>query len=112
MPEHCNWCETAVPDDGGFRVAEPEEQRRAVFCRLEHVVPWVMRGAAWEPGRIVPTGEPDDALGRCALCGDPLGAKRVLVVRHRGTHRIGDAFCGLEHVLEWAKGGGRYKAAS
>jgi hypothetical protein len=34
------------------------------------------------------------------------------VVRHRGHHRIGDAFCRLEHLEEWAKGGGRYKAAS
>jgi hypothetical protein len=112
MPEHCTWCDTAVDADDGFRVAEPEGEHKAVFCRLEHVVPWIMQGAAWEPGRIVATGEPDDALGRCALCGDALGDTRVLVVRHRGRHRIGDAFCRLEHLLDWAKGGGRYKAAS
>jgi hypothetical protein len=112
MPEHCTWCGTAVPADDGFRVGEPEEQRKAVFCRLEHVVPWIMQGGEWETGRIVPSGEPDDALGRCALCGDALGPERVLVVRHRGQHRIGDAFCRLEHLRDWAKGGGRYKAAS
>lgn len=113
MPDElCTWCGTPVGDDEGFRVAEPEEQRKAVFCRLEHVVPWAIRGAEWEPGRIVRAGEPDDALGRCALCGDPLGVERILVVRHRGQHRIGDAFCRLEHFAEWAKGGGRYKAAS
>jgi hypothetical protein len=112
MSEHCTWCETAVPEDAGFRVAEPDQRRKAVFCRLEHVVPWILRGPTWETGRIVASGEPDDALGRCAQCGDPLGADRVLVVRHRGHHRIGDAFCRLEHLEEWAKGGGRYKAAS
>jgi hypothetical protein len=112
MPELCSWCGTPVPADDGFRVAEPEEQRKAVFCRLEHVVPWIIQGPAWDGGRIIPSGEPDDALGRCALCGDPLGVGRILVVRHRGQHRIGDAFCRLEHLEDWAKGGGRYKAAS
>ena len=112
MPEHCTWCGTAVPDDDGFRVAEPEEGHKAVFCRLEHIVPWIIQGTAWQPGRIVPSGDPDDALGRCALCGDALGVERVLVVRHRGQHRIGDAFCRMEHLEDWAKGGGRYKTAS
>jgi hypothetical protein len=112
MPELCNWCGTEVPEDDGFRVAEPEERRKAVFCRLEHVVPWLLRGPEWHTGTIVPNGDPDDALGRCAQCGDALGTDRVLVVRHRGQHRIGDAFCRLEHLEAWAKGGGRYKAAS
>jgi hypothetical protein len=112
MPELCSWCGTPVPADDGFRVAEPEERRKAVFCRLEHVVPWIIQGPAWDSGHIVPDGDPDDALGRCAQCGDPLGVERVLVVRHRGQHRIGDAFCRLEHLEDWAKGGGRYKAAS
>jgi hypothetical protein len=112
MAEQCTWCATGVGADEGFRVGEPESERKAVFCRLEHVVPWIMQGAAWDDGSIVGNGEPDDALGRCALCGADLGAERVLVVRHRGRHRIADAFCRLDHLLEWAKGGGRYKAAS
>jgi hypothetical protein len=111
MAEQCSWCGTDVDADNGFRVAEPVGERRAVFCRLEHVVPWVIRGARWEPGRIVRPDEPDDALGRCALCGGELGDRRVLVVRHRGEHRIADAFCGLEHLGAWAKAGGRYQAA-
>jgi hypothetical protein len=112
MAEQCTWCGTAVGSDDGFRVAEPEGERRATFCRLEHVVPWILQGAEWEAGRIVGAGEPDDALGRCAQCGGLLGDARVLVVRHRAHHRIGDAFCRLEHLLDWAKGGGRYKTAS
>lgn len=112
MAEQCAWCSRTVRGDDGFRVAEPAAARRASFCRLEHVVPWIIHGPEWERGRIVRPGEPDDALGRCALCGGELGDERVLVVRHRGQHRIGDAFCRLDHLLEWAKGGGRYRAAS
>jgi hypothetical protein len=32
----------------------------------------------------------------------------VLLVRHRGEHRIGDAFCTVEHLAQWAKAGGRW----
>jgi hypothetical protein len=112
MSAECTWCGTAVGEDDGFRVGQPEGEHLAVFCRLEHVVPWILQGPTWEDGRIVASGEPDDALGRCAQCGDPLGAERVLVVRHRDRHRIADAFCRLEHLLDWAKGGGRYRTAS
>jgi len=112
MFESCSWCATTVGEDAGFRIGPSESEGRAVFCRLEHVVPWIIQGAAWEDGRIVKGGEPSDGLGRCALCGDRLGRDRLLLVRHRGRHRIADAFCRLDHVLEWAKGGGRYRAAS
>jgi hypothetical protein len=112
MAEQCSWCGTTVGPDQGWRVAEPVAERKAVFCRLEHVVPWVIQGPRWTPGRIVRQDEPDDGLGRCALCGDDLGDTRVLAVRHRGEHRIADCFCRIDHLLEWAKGGGRYRAAS
>jgi hypothetical protein len=32
----------------------------------------------------------------------------VVLVRHRGEHRIADAFCGTAHLMEWAKRGGRW----
>jgi len=105
----CSWCGVDVGRDEGFRATEPEGERMAVFCRLEHVVPWAIQGAHWEPGRILPPGDPGDGLGRCAHCGGPLGDRRVLLVRHRGEHRIGDAFCGVDHMLEWAKAGGRWR---
>jgi hypothetical protein len=111
MSEQCSWCSADVGADDGFRVGEPERDHRAVFCRLEHVVPWVIQGAEWDSGRITARDEPDDGLGRCALCGGELRDDRVLVVRHRGAHRIADAFCRVDHLLDWAKGGGRYKAA-
>jgi hypothetical protein len=40
-----------------------------------------------------------------------LGDDLIVIVRHRGQHRIADGFCGLEHLLEWAKAGGRYGVA-
>jgi hypothetical protein len=106
----CSWCGVEVGTDEGFRASEPEGERKAAFCRLEHVVPWAIQGAHWEPGTILQPGEPDDGLGRCAHCGGPLGDRRVLLVRHRGEHRIADAFCGVDHLLQWAKAGGRWQA--
>lgn len=111
MAEQCSWCGVAVDRDDGFRACEPEGERRACFCRLEHVVPWIIQGAHWDPGRLLGDDEPDDALGRCALCGGPLEERRVLLVRHRGEHRIADAFCEVDHLMEWAKAGGRWRAA-
>src|SRR5215207_5184232 len=99
--EVCSWCGVDVDLDDGFRLAEPVGERRAVFCRLEHVVPWVIQGAHWEAGRLLGPGEPDDGLGRCAHCGGDLGDRR-----------IADAFCGTDHLLAWAKAGGRWQRAS
>jgi len=96
-----------APDDG-FRAAQPAEMRHAVFCRLEHVVPWTIQGAEWQDGPGLEPGDDADGLGRCVRCGGQLGDERVILVRHRGEHRIGDAFCGTEHLLEWAKAGGRW----
>ena len=75
------------------------------------MVPWAIRGAHWEPGSILESDDPGEGLGRCARCGGPLGPRRVLVVRHRGEHRIADAFCELDHLVEWAKAGGRWAAS-
>ena len=92
--------------DDGYRAWEPAGARRAAFCRLEHVVPWVIQGAHWSTGEAPAGG--DDSLGACAHCAGPLGDRRVLLVRHRGEYRIADAFCELDHLLTWAKAGGRY----
>ena len=47
--------------------------------------------------------------GECAHCGAVLGDVYVLLVRHRGEHRIRDAFCSADHMAEWAKAGGRWR---
>lgn len=104
----CSWCGTRVPADEGFRLTEPEGTRRATFCRLEHIVPWALQGAHWEPGTWLDPDDADEGLGRCVHCGARLGVRRVLLVRHRGEHRIGDAFCGVDHLLAWARAGGRW----
>jgi hypothetical protein len=106
----CSWCGTPVEPDGGYRVAEPAGERRAVFCRLEHIVPWVIQGADWSPG--TEPGPQHNGLGRCAWCAQPVDERVVLLVRHRGAHRIGDAFCSTDHLLEWSKAGGRWRSVS
>jgi hypothetical protein len=107
--ERCSWCGVHVEADDGFRVGEPESERRAVFCRLEHIVPWLMRGAVWEPGSPLAPGDDPDGLGRCAWCAGPLDERHIMVIRHRGQHRIADALCSSEHLLAWSKGGGRWR---
>lgn len=80
----------------------------AGFCRLEHVVPWAIKGARWEPGELDEAAGLTDSPTHCAHCGGELPDRYVLVVRHRGEHRIPDAFCSADHMADWAKQGGRW----
>ena len=107
--DRCSWCGVAVAADEGFRASEPVGERRAAFCRLEHIVPWVLQGAHWEAGTL--GGVDDDAvgLGRCAHCAGSVDDTYVLLVRHRGPHRIADTFCDAEHLRDWATAGGRWR---
>ncbi len=106
--ERCTWCGAAVDRDDGYRLREKPGARRAVFCRLEHVVPWAMKGPHWEAGD--PDTEPvvEESPDSCARCEAPLTDVRVTLVRHRGEHRIPDAFCSVDHLADWARAGGRY----
>jgi hypothetical protein len=106
----CSWCGAGVEPDEGFRVYEPAGERRATFCRLEHIVPWAIQGAHWEPGALAEPPELDEGPLRCAHCNAELGDVHVLAVSHRGEHRVPDAFCSADHLLEWAKAGGRWAA--
>jgi hypothetical protein len=103
----CTWCGEPVATGEGFRALEPAGARTATFCRLEHVVPWAIRGAHWEAAGAE-LAMPADVRD-CAHCGGPLDATAVLLVRERGDARIRDGFCGVEHLLAWAKAGGRYR---
>src|SRR5690349_19057626 len=116
-PLSCTWCGDAVEASDGYRLREHEHGQAAhggaVFCRLEHIVPWAMQGAHWEAG--LSTGEPIESPGlagrsECAHCGAPLGDAHLLLVKHRGEHRIPDAFCSVDHLLSWAKAGGRWRS--
>jgi len=131
--EQCTWCGAEVDADDGFRAyllsaaanraAGSTGEQRAVFCRLEHLVPWsiqMMRGtssdegeeqrvSSWEEGEMSGSPALDEGATACSHCSAELGEARVLLVRHRGEHRVADAFCGVDHMNEWAKAGGRWQ---
>ena len=67
-----------------------------------------MQGAHWEPGALDEPAEVDSGQ-RCSQCDAELGEVHVLLVRHRGDHRVADAFCSVEHMSDWAKAGGRWQ---
>jgi len=103
----CDWCHVEVLDDDGFRLIKPKHKLIATFDRLEHVVPWIMKGPDWH---IAKAGLeiPDDVPTVDSQTGEELGDDPVLLVRHRGDIRVADAFANTDNALEWAKAGGRY----
>ena len=105
----CSWCGTEIEADDGYRAYEPAGERAAAFCRLEHVVPWAIQGAHWSAGTVADAAGIEPEERRCSHCDAELGDVRVLFVRHRGEHRIADAFCGVEHLRSWAAAGGRWR---
>jgi hypothetical protein len=105
----CSWCGAHVERDDGFRMSEEPGARNAIFCRLEHVVPWAMQGAHWEPGDADEPSDLTRGIDECAQCGMALGDVRVALIRHRGEHRIPDVFCSVDHAADWAKAGGRWR---
>jgi hypothetical protein len=107
--ESCTWCGEAVGVGDGFRLFEPAGDRRAVFCRLEHVVPWAIQGAHWEAGEMPQRSSTGEEPISCSRCGQELGEVHLRLVRHRGEHRVPDCFCSVDHLLEWAKAGGRWQ---
>jgi hypothetical protein len=107
--DHCSWCGKPVEREDGYRVGELPGARRASFCRLEHVVPWHIQGSHWEAGELEEPSGLTEALEACAQCGEPLEDVRILLIRHRGDHRIPDAFCSVDHLSDWAKAGGRWR---
>jgi hypothetical protein len=107
--QRCTWCGAPVDRDDGFRLIESPGERSAVFCRLEHVVPWAFQGAHWRAGEVEEPSSLGDSLDSCAHCDAPLTEVRVTLVRHRGEHRIPDAFCSVDHAAAWARAGGRWR---
>ena len=105
--ELCTWCGADVEAGDGYRLTESPGDRSAVFCRLEHVVPWALKGAHWAAGGGQEAG--GEGLETCAECGEPLGDVQVTLTRHRGEHRIHDAFCSVDHAAAWARAGGRWR---
>lgn len=104
----CAWCGTRVALDDGFRAFAPAGERQSLFCRLEHIVAWGIRGAHWQAGMDPDAVAADQGVSRCAFCDSQLADIHVLLVRARGEHRIPDGFCSVDHMVEWAKAGGRW----
>ena len=107
--ERCSWCGAPLEAGDGWRAAERAGERVAGFCRLEHVVPWSLKGAHWDAGTLREPAHLEDSLTHCAHCEEELPEHYVLLVRHRGEHRIPDAFCSVGHMTEWCKRGGRWQ---
>lgn len=85
IPERCAWCGADV-DAGDCWVARARGGEEAAFCRLEHVVPWEMRGGGGE-----------------------WAAGSVELVRHRGGHQLVEAFDSSEEMRKWAAKGGPWQ---
>ena len=94
----CSWCSEAVEAHDGFRLLEPAGERHAAFCPLEHAVPWAMEAPHWEPGAAEEPPGIERSLEACAHCGVQLPDTSVVLVRHRGEHRIPDGFCSVDHL--------------
>jgi hypothetical protein len=109
MALSCSWCGEPIGADEGFRAYEPAGERAAAFCRLEHVVPWAINGPHWAAGTVAEPSEVAAGPRQCSRCEAELDDVYVLLVHHRGDHRIADAFCTVEHLREWAGAGGRWR---
>jgi hypothetical protein len=107
--EPCTWCGDDVGPDDGFRAYELAGGRRAVFCRLEHIIPWVIQGSHWGAAGLSESAGTETPPSGCSHCVAQLGEGHVLLVRHRGAHRIADGFCSVTHMRDWAKAGGRWR---
>ena len=105
----CTRCGAAIDAEDGFRLFETAGSGKAAFCRLEHVIPWAIQGADWESGAFREPPPSADLPDQCAHCGQPLPEDALLLVRHRAGHRIPDEFCSIDHLLAWAKAGGRWQ---
>lgn len=78
----------------------------AAFCRLEHVVPWLMEKNDWHilrQAEVPPSADPF-----CVVTGNELDEAALYLVRRHGDIEVVDGFSGPEEVLTWAKAGGRY----
>ena len=105
----CTWCAREIDPQDGYRLRAEPGERRAAFCRLEHVIPWVIRGARWEVTQVDEPEEPAGGVDRCVQCEVPLAEGHLVLVRRRGEHRISDGFCSVDHLAAWAKAGGRWR---
>ncbi|MEX2194707.1 MAG: hypothetical protein WD844_05425 [Thermoleophilaceae bacterium] len=91
----CSWCSRGLDPADCWLLADPAGGRAAAFCRLEHIVPWVIRGPRWSPGAPDLPEHPD---------------ARLVLVRRRGAHAIAEGFASVGDLADWAKAGGPWAA--
>lgn len=104
--ERCDWCGIELTEEMGYRLLWPGKSLGTAFCRLEHIVPFLMQKDQWHIRQGVEI--PADAPGLSTATGNKLGEDALYLVHHRGEHRITDSFEGKEDLLEWARAGGHF----
>jgi len=102
----CDWCGVELTDDMGYRLLWPGKSLGTAFCRLEHIVPFLMQKDQWHIWKGVEI--PADASNVSAATGQDVGENALYLVHHRGEHRITDTFEGKDDLKEWAKAGGHF----
>lgn len=102
----CDWCTVKISEDDGYRLLRPARKMGAAFCRLEHVVPWLMKKNDWHIWTDMET--PEEAELHLPEGETDLGEDPYYLVRHRGEYRIADGFADRETLMAWATAGGRY----
>ena len=108
--ERCTWCGAEV--EPGRRLSAPTSRRASAApssAAWSTSIPWSIQGAHWDAGTLTEPVGLDEGASRCSHCGEQLTDAHVLLVRHRGDHRVADAFCSVDHLNEWAKAGGRWQ---
>jgi hypothetical protein len=105
----CDWCGVYLDDESAIKLLWPSRSLGAAFCRLEHVVPWIMTKNDWHIWDRVEV--PEGAADSCAQSGVDLDEGAIYLSREREGIQIADGFAGPEELLAWAKAGGRYGRA-
>jgi hypothetical protein len=107
IADRCARCGRDLGDGDAFALTGGDPGERASFCRLEHVVAWVLRGATWDPAGSV-ARRPAELPERCSQC--DASAPALVLVHHRLGSEVIDGFCSIEHLRAWCSAGGRWRS--
>ena len=61
----CDWCGVELTEEMGYRLLWPDKSLGTAFCRLEHIVPFLMQKDQWHIWKAVTV--PADAPARTFL---------------------------------------------